>query len=471
MSLSLCDCNQFIDSRATEYALFTFRVHVNVVETRAPSLATGICFSMSLVCTSDALIQVSDYVLAQLSDLEKLEYNKKGRKYRFVNNNFQRIREEDKHLIVSPDNLDVKTSIVLAYYILRTLGNGSGEILELFPDFCLSVLGVARQLEVNHWYEEGSSVTTASSAKYDPSEFESEAIDYAANVTDTHISQGLNLMVISKLNFLHTDHHIGTKLEGYYMSKFISDYYGEELLQCQDILIALKSFVHWGNIKGILYKLEVPNVNTDDELIANFAKFPDPLEEFKVHVYNRYPLGTLKYSLLRKCVDVLADSAFAKLVPYPPLPADSPQAMLYDLKWLYQLCHDIEKNPIVYHLRSAVKGLSSQPPVNLSEISNAHAASTNAVLAFVSIYMNSFENTGGNFLLLHSKIPKFNNELIAKHHDVYDEVSRVSDKVRAYKDKDWSDDDIVLRLQHESQKPSLYVAVMQMREQFADDYE
>ena len=57
---------------------------------------------------------------------------------------------------------------------------------------------------------------------------------------------GVNLMIASKLNFLHTDHHIGTKLEGYYMKYFIESYYGEEALLSHDVLVALKSCVHWG---------------------------------------------------------------------------------------------------------------------------------------------------------------------------------------------------------------------------------
>lgn len=438
---------------------------------------------MSLVSTSDALIEVADSILNQLSDLEKLEYNKKGRKYRFVNNNFQRIREEDKHLIINPDNLDDFLSVVSAYYILQSIG---GELFEKYSDFCLSIVGVARQLEVNKWYEEGSSVTTASYAKYNPSEVKEDALEFFKGVTPTHITQGLNLLIISKLNFLHTDHHIGTKLEGFYMSQFISDYYGEDSLMSHDILVALKSFVHWGNIKGMLYKLEVPNINTDEELIKNFEKFPEPLEEFKDHVYNRYPLGTSKYSLIRKSIDVLADSTFSKLVPYPPVIVDDSDVKttegddngtttlsggLFELEWLYQLCHDIENNPIKYHLRSGIKNLSKEEPVNLAELSNKYSRHIESILGFVSIYMNVFDNTGGNFLLQHSKIPKFNEKLISKYQNVYDKLKEISDKVTTYQEKDWNDEDIVTRLENEVKETSLFDAVMRMREQFKDDYE
>lgn len=419
-----------------------------------------------MVLTSDALISVADSILDSMGDLEKLEYNKKGRKYRFVNNNFQRIREEDKHLIVNPDKLDDFVSVQSAYYILLSIGDG--ELITNYPDFCLSIIGVARELEVNKWYEEGSSVTTAAYAKYNPVEVKEEALEFYKKVTETHITQGLNLLMISKLNFLHTDHHIGTKLEGHYMSLFISLYYGQDSLSSHDILIALKSFVHWGNIKGILFKLEVPNINVDEELKENFKKFPDPMEEFKVHVYDRYPSGTSKYSLIRKSIDVLADSPFAKLVPYPPPSKDS---KVYDLQWIYQLCHDIEKNPIKYHLRSSIKNLSIDEPINLTELSNTYSTNIASILAYVSIFMNVFENTDGSFLMQHSKIPKFNESLISKYQSTYDCLNTVSAKVNDYKDKNWNDEDIVLRLEHELSLPSLYEAVLEMRELFSDDYE
>ena len=43
----------------------------------------------TLMSTSDALITFSDHILHQIDNLQKVEYNKKGRKYRFVNNTFK----------------------------------------------------------------------------------------------------------------------------------------------------------------------------------------------------------------------------------------------------------------------------------------------------------------------------------------------------------------------------------------------
>ena len=46
-----------------------------------------------------------------------------------------------------------------------------------------------------------------------------------------------------------------------------------------------------------------------------FDNFPDPMEELKLNVYDRYPSGTSKYSLIRKSIDILADWEFSKLIP------------------------------------------------------------------------------------------------------------------------------------------------------------
>ena len=78
----------------------------------------------TLMSTSDALITFSDHILHQIDNLQKVEYNKKGRKYRFVNNTFQRIRQEDKHLIIYPEDLNEKLSFYSAFTILYNIGEG-----------------------------------------------------------------------------------------------------------------------------------------------------------------------------------------------------------------------------------------------------------------------------------------------------------------------------------------------------------
>lgn len=416
-----------------------------------------------MVSSSEVLIAVSETILGSLDELLKVEYSKKGRKYRFVNNNFQRVREEDKHLVINPEDLDQDLALVLAYFILAQIGGG--QLLSQFPDFCLCIIGVAQQLERNHWYEEeNSSVIHVKYAKYNPQEVEQEAKEFSqGRITAEHIEQGLNLMICAKLNFLHTDHHIGTKVEGYYMKHFVEAYFGAEALASGNVLIALKSFVHWGNIKGILWKLDVPNVLMNPQLTEYFESFPDPLEELKLSVYDRYPLGTSKYSLIRKSIDILGDWQYSKLVPYP-------EGDDYNLEWLYELCHDIEKNPIKYHLRSSTKSLCTDP-VNLGELSTQYAPKIKHLLTLVSLVINVFPETGGEFLLQNSKIPKFNANLIAENKSYYETLVRVNEDIDGYQSKDWDPEDIVVRLINQNPLPSLFDRVMAIREEYIDDYE
>jgi hypothetical protein len=423
-----------------------------------------------MVSTSDALIAISDSILNSINELNKLEYNKKGRKYRFVNNTFQRIREEDKHLVICPEDLLQKLSIISSFYILYNINNG--EIFDKYPDFCLSIIGVAHKLEVETWYEEeNSSVIHLKNAKYNPLPIKDMALDFVLNnpIQPRHIEMGLNMLICSKLNFLHTDHHIGTKVEGHYMKHFIIEYFGEELLSSPDILVALKSFVHWGNIKGILYKLDVPHVNIDDKLANSFVSFPEPMEELKLSVYDRYPSGTSKYSLIRKSIDILGDWQYSQLIPYPQIESGESDDD-FNLQWLYELCHDIEHDPIKYHLRSASKGLCTEP-VNLTELSSQHHNLIKSLLNLISIIINLFDETGGEFLLQNSKIPKLTNELIAKYHDYYDKLEKIQQSITGYEAKGWSPEDIVIRLKTANGEASLFDKVMEMREKYIDDYE
>lgn len=419
---------------------------------------------MAMVSSSDALIALSDSILNSIGELNKLEYNKKGRKYRFVNNNFQRIREEDKHLIINPEDLSQKLAIISSFYILYNINQG--EILDLYPDFCLSIIGVANELERNQWYEEeNSSVIHIKNSKYNPLIIQDLALDFIERnpIEPKHIEMGLNLMICAKLNFLHTDHHIGTKVEGHYMKYFIKEYYGEELLTSPEVLVALKSFVHWGNIKGILHKLNIPNINISDAALKNFEKFPDPVEELKLSVYDRYPSGTSKYSLIRKSIDILGEWKYSKLIPYP-------KSEQFELNWLYELCHNIEKDPIKYHLRSSSKNLALDS-VNLGELNSKYSDKIKSLLNFISIIINLFKETGGEFLLQNSKIPKLTSDLIDQNLDYYNQVAKIQENVAIYENKGWQADDIIIRLNNADSKDSLFDEVMKMREKYIDDYE
>lgn len=417
-----------------------------------------------MVSASDALIEYADLILNSIEELKILEYNEKGRKYRLVNNNFQRIREEDKHLIINPDDLSQKLGLISSFYILYNIDQG--EMFELYPDFCLSIIGVAHELEKNQWYEEeNSSVIHIKNAKYNPLIIQDLAFDFVEKnpITPIHIEMGLNLLICSKLNFLHTDHHIGTNVEGHYMKYFIKEYYGEQLLSSPEVLVALKSFVHWGNIKGILHKLNVPNINLSESQLKNFSNFPDPVEELKLSVYDRYPSGTSKYSLIRKSIDILGEWKYSKLIPYP-------KSDQFDLYWLYELCHDIEKDPIKYHLRSSSKNLSNNP-VNLGELNSRLSTKIASLLTFISIVFNIFEKTGGGFLLQNSKIPKLTSKLIDENLEFYNQLQKIQENIFTYESKGWESDDIIVRLSSNTGNNSLFDEVMRMREIYIDDYE
>lgn len=414
-----------------------------------------------MTSTSDCLIAVANDILARVDQLSAVQISNKGRKYKYVNNNFQRIREEDKHLIVYPEDLSQQLSTILAYSILSNI---SDDIFDSERDLCLSIIGAARELEVNGWFEEENS--SVINYKVSKLEFDEEtklrALEFARHVTQDHLNSAYVLLYCAKLNFLHTDHHIGTKLEGVYVQQYVEEFYGEEALELHTVLVALKSFVHWANIKGLLHKLEVPNIDLDEETIARFQAFPDPPEELLAHVYDRYPSGTSKYSLMRKAVDILADYKYLKLIPYPRL-AD------FELDWLFELCHDIECDPARYHLRSVAKRLSKKS-VNLNELSARYAKETKSLLSYISMVLNVFQETGGEFLLQNSKIPNFSDDLIASLPGVYEELVQISNKIEEYEMKLWDAEDIVSRL-HDADTLSVHDEVTRMRDLHAEDYE
>lgn len=410
--------------------------------------------------SGDCLVAVADGVLDSIGNLGRVEFNRKGRKYKYVNNTFQRVREEDKHLVIFPEEPDRHMGAISAYSILCST-NG-GQVLEQYPDFCRAIVGTADLLESRGWCEVGDSSVIHFHDASVPLDGHSEAaLELLKLVLDKHRTMGLNLMLCAKLNFLHTDHHIGVKVESYYMKYFVEEYFGEEALFSLDILIALKSFVHWGHIGGFLHRLEVPNVVLLPELKDLFASLPDPAPELKASVHDRYPSGTSKYSLVRKAIDTLADYQYASLIPYP-------RDQAFDLQWLFQLCHDIETDPIRYHLRSGAKNLC-QDPISLSALSAKHNNEIKALLNYISLVINTFLDTGANYLLQNSKIPSLSEQLIASYKPMFDNLRQISTSINEYETKDWDADEIVLRLHRPAH--SLLDAVQAMRERFSDDYE
>lgn len=390
-----------------------------------------------MVNSAKALIDISNQILESVDSINHVEYCKKGRKYKFVQDHFHRVRQEDKHLVVYPQNLNAKMGITLSYRIL--CGIEDGNLIHKYPDFCLSIVGVANELEVNRWYEEeNTSVVNLKSAKKDPLDFREAALEYYKGVTADHISMGLELLLASKVNFIHTDHHIGAKLDSRYIKEKLCQFYGPEVVNDTGILVALKSFTHWGNIKGILYKLKVPSISISAEQLANFDRMPDPSQELIATVKERYPSGTSKYSLIKKGLEIYSDYKYAELIPFP-------KSLSCDLKWIFELCDDIENDPIRYHLRAATKNLCENP-VNLSALNRQYALQTKSLLSVIALLINTFDDAGGEYLLQNSKLPKLDGSVIKEHHDYYTKLLDLRTQVRYYEEKEWDYNDIILRL-------------------------
>ncbi|KAI5959722.1 uncharacterized protein KGF55_004954 [Candida pseudojiufengensis] len=415
----------------------------------------------NLLSSSDALIQYCQYILEEeIDELTKLEYNKKGRKYKFINNSFQRIRQEDKHLIIYPEQPELKISFYSAFQILFSIN----DLLNTQPEFCCTILAIALEIEKNNWFEiENSSIIHFKNCIKDPRILKDEADEYIKQnpISSKHIEWGLNLLICSKLNFLHTDHHIGTKLEGEYMIHYINEYFGEEALNSIDILIALKSSVHWANIKGILYKLKVPNIKISSELTKNFENFPEPSIELQKNVYSRYPSGTSKYSLLKKSILKLKNFKYSKLIEI------NSEEIQKNLIWLFEICNDIEHDPIKYHLRSKAKQLCENP-INLMDLSTSNKDKINSLFNLISIIVNNFariklqnEERGNedeeeqqtedddqdefDNLLYNSKFPKLEDS--SKYYpELNEKLINLKKRIDQYELKNWNHDDIISRL-------------------------
>lgn len=435
--------------------------------------------------SSDALVDISDQILNSIGSLNKLEYNKNGRKYKFIQNGFQRVKQEDKHLVINSNDSSMKLSIISSYNILHNIDNGV--LIQNYPDFCLSIIGVARELELNRWTEDSNVIDYKSNSDSDleaefPPDLVKESINYSLKITKNHLKMGFDLLTASKLNFFHTDHHLGTKIYGYYLIKFMTDYFGAEAINDPHILVALKSFVHWGNIKCILYKLQVPNIEISDDEFLNFKSFPNPSDELKQEVWKKYPSGTSKYSLIKKSLTTLANFEFGQLIEYPTEISDSigqdenedtsvdsiESNDLFNCEWLFKLCQDIETDPIKYHLRAQSKKLTSNY-VNLNAISSKYNERINKLLCLISVIVTIF-NIDIDFVMKNSKIPKFdqileNNQFSSSLIKQYQDLAN---KINFYKAKEWSSDDIILRLNNGTRNLNLVIeelnSVYQLRD-------
>lgn len=413
-------------------------LHVTCVYLYCPTMSSII--STPMVSTSDALIAVAENILANVDSLSSIEIAKRGRRYKFLNDSFQRVTEEDKHLIVHPDAPEEKISVVSAYKILKNI---DPEIFVSHKDLCLLIIGLALALEENHWYEEeNSSVINYRFLSFSYGEEDkSAAMELLSMVTPEHLEKIYVVVYCSKLNFLHTDHHIGTSLEGDQLRHYMTEFLGAEALELETVLTALKCFVHWANIKGLLYKLQVPNIDLSEESKQRFDKFPDPPQDLVNAVYDRFPSGNSKYSLLTKLIDILRKYKFSYLVPYPT-------GIEYDYLWLIELCENIKADPARYHFRCGVKKLTKNP-ANLAELAQANAKLLKALLEYVALVLNVFDVPNSEFILQSTRLPKFLEDLVTRHADIYTQLMSVREIIDEYESKGWTLDDIVARFRED----------------------
>lgn len=412
-----------------------------------------------MISTSDALILVADSILDKVTQLGPVEITKKGRKYKFVNNTFQRIQNEDKHLIINPGDLGKGFAVLLAYRILHSI---SPTILTDFRELSLVIIGVAQELEKNGWYEEeNSSVINYKQLKFVyVEESAKSALAFAKNVTSKHLEMGFNLLYCSKLNFFHTDHHIGTRLEGFHMRNYVEEYFGSDSLELPEVLTALKSFVHWANIKGLLYKLDVPNMELDEERKSQYSKLPNPPQFLKDYVYARPPSGTSKYFLVRKAFNTIIESPFSRIIPYPQYLEDVEPASIY------KLCHKIQKDPVSYHLRADVKMLATCS-VNLADLSQKYDKTVKILLQVIGMIINTFPDQDFEPLVQHSKVPKPTDQLHEVQREYFILLTTIRDRFIEYETKGWTTNDIISRLKCE--EPSLHDTMVSLRSEFPED--
>lgn len=336
---------------------------------------------MKLSDISTNLALVSDAVIKEHEEgLETMDYNKNGKKYRLTSGGkFIRVRGEDKHLIVaaSYEEFQSNLSIISAYYILKN----QGDIIEKYRDLCLAIIFCSREIELNKWYDESSSmVSTLATSKYNPLHLEREALQYISGVStelrQQYIDIGSMILTGTKINFFQTDHNVSSpELEGYVIRRIVSETCGIESLRNVNVYNALRAFSYWISIKGVFQCLKIPGLKVDDTLIHNFKTFPDPPQWIRDTLRNRYPAGCSNYALVKKAMIMLSQSVYGDLIT---LPKD------LDIKQLLELCENIENDPLRFHVRSQAMDLSVNPPIQIN-----NECPINKWIEFVSIILHA----------------------------------------------------------------------------------
>lgn len=90
----------------------------------------------------------------------------------------------------------------------------------------------------------------------------------------------------------------------------------------------------------------------------------------------------------------------------------------------------------------------------------------NKLFDLIALIINIFQNTGGDYLLQNSKIPKLDQKLIDRYSKLYQRFVDLAKQIEAYEMKNWTQDDIIARLQQDdtsSVNKSLHSIVSQLK--------
>lgn len=355
--------------------------------------------SDNLVSICDAIIEDQQQVLLK-SNVK--EYSKNGKKYKLTSDgNFIRVQGENKHLIVSESYEDFKCnySILSSYYILANCGT----ILNDFNKLSLAIIFTSREIELNKWYDESSKICSIENSCYDPLSVEDDALSYISNIDSDMrfhlINLGTSILTATKINFFQTDHNVTSPtLEGYALRTIMSENFGENSLTSVDVYNALRAFSHWCSVRGVLYKLGLPNLKIDSALVQKFKSFPEIPSWIGESVHCRYPAGCSKIALIKKSLVVLSTSVYGKLI-------ESPHAL--NIKQLLSLCNQIENDPLRYHIRNASLKLSTNPYLEVGKL----FTDSNKWIEYISCLLHAINNHRlpyENKLLVSNKILKIN---------------------------------------------------------------
>lgn len=252
----------------------------------------------------------------------------------------RRPNQSHKHLMVNKNfNYRNRISVLSAYYILSQIGR----VVVDYPDLCLCIIGAAREIEMNRWFNE-KCVTAEDATSIDLMPLRNDAITYASKIKQGHVITGLEILVASKINFFHTDHHVGKpELEGESLRSIVVKSFGEEALFSDDVYNSIRAFVHWADTRGILYKLGCKGMTVDVNLIHDFRNFPEPSADLKLCLSKRYPAGVSRFGVVKKCMKLIAMSPLGQLLSVPKSGK---------LDKISRICEMIEAEPAKFHLRS-----------------------------------------------------------------------------------------------------------------------